>query len=45
MSDDEVDYCAILFHQAAVAISRAMSAAAPRARTVDSPEEAGGDEA
>ena len=45
MADDEVDYCAILFHQAAVAISRAMSAAAPRARTVDSPEEAGGDEA
>ena len=45
MSDVEVDYCAILFHQAAVAISRAMSAPASRARAADSPEEAGGDEA
>ena len=30
MSDDEVDYCAILFHQAAIAISRALAAAPPR---------------
>ena len=45
MSDDEVDYCAILFHQAAIAISRALAAGAPRARAADSPEEAGEDEA
>ena len=45
MSEVEVDYCAILFHQAAVAISRAMSAADSRARTADSPDEADGDEA
>ena len=45
MSDDEVDYCAVLFHQAAVAISRPLAAAAPRTRSKDSPEEAGDDEA
>ena len=44
MSDDEVDYCAALFHQAAVAISRTL-AAAPRTRPAHSPEEAGEDEA
>lgn len=44
MSDDEVDYCAALFHQAAVAISRPL-AAAPGTRPAHSPEEAGEDEA
>lgn len=43
MPDDEVDYCAALFHQAAVAISRTL-AAAPGTRSTDSPEEAGEDE-
>ena len=38
MSDDEVDYCAILFHQAAIAISRALTAAPPRARPAHSTE-------
>ncbi len=46
--DDEVDYCAILFQQAAVAISRAWSlaaeAGAPGARPADSPEDASEDE-
>ncbi len=48
MDDDEVDYCAVLFHQAAAAISRALAAsahaAASRARPADSTEGAGEDE-
>ena len=44
MSEDEVDYCATLFHQAAVAISR-VQAAASQARPAHSPEEAGEGEA
>ena len=42
MSDDEVDYCAILFHQAAIAISRTLASAPPRTRTANAPEDAGG---
>ena len=38
MSEDEVDYCATLFHQAAVAISR-VQAAASQARPAHSPED------
>ena len=38
MSDAEVDYCAILVHQAAVAVSR-VQAAAPQARPAHSPED------
>ena len=45
MSDDEVDYCAVLFHQAAVAISQTLAAAAPRTDPAHSAEEAGEDEA
>ena len=43
MSDAEVDYCAILVHQAAAAVSR-VQAAAPQGRTAHSPEDAGEDE-
>ena len=44
MSDDAVDYCAILFHQGAIAISRALAAAPPRTRPARSPEYGGEDE-
>ena len=48
IDDNEVDYCAVLFHQAAAAISRALAAsahaAAPRTSPADSTEGAGEDE-
>ena len=49
MTDEEVDYCAVLLQQAAVAISRALAAspqaAARRTPPADSPKDASEDEA